>query len=1571
LLLSDYFQATLLASTTGSPDFSRFSSTVAMNNAGDIAYLSTKSSQNIQQVLLRTADGQAHNATPLLPDGSRLQFDSFALSDHDVLTAKSGDQVWQWSGLAPAGAKTLYAGDTAGPAASVIRWTAVPNGGTTERFVITYQDPDGVDYSSVTAARITLTHSQSSPISAQLERAVSSADRRAVSAYYSVGLPAGNTGGWSVQIPARSIADLSVSLDPAEIQAHARNWTASQSLGMSGEPVTAGDLVINASSILVSGANDFDSLGIGQQLQRVFKLHNDSTQDIDLTKSSLQITGSKDFSATTDLKGMLSAGGDLDVTVTYRPKAAGRVFSSISVAGFYFQVAGTGVPATVKVNPITYQGLRGLAFASLAASSQGRAAFFADVNNSDPARASRSAIETPAFNQVGSLHAAAVNLTEQTISLDASGKVLVTPGGWPGAAANAQLSPILLFPSDLSTTVTLANQSRFDDLGVGMISDDGRAVVFVGNLKSSVAASEKSAFGAAGRGLFICFSPSGGSPSSYSKAAKLIGSSDDYGYDPGESWFDLPKDSSSIGGDNQVTPNETSGGIGFGPHVNTLGVHMSLSSKLGQSPSTLQVYLTDGPLFNVIVHMLWDPSSGLATPKFVTADPQDVSVDAGQMGTPVQGISIPSFFPDDYTTGVMNNAGTIVELGQLSNRSITDHTTDMVMLNILRRPLLFIPGIAGSFPAGVLNNPAGSTFDAWLMRLGGSKSSGGVTPDTLAMDPLTGAYDNLTQTLLASGYVLNKDLFLVPYDWRLPLINLNQSMSASDVASDTYAYGINYLGYWLRKAQEMWISTYHVPLDMVDIVAHSMGGLLARAYIQGTAAGRQYDSDPSHILPAVNHLTMIATPNRGASKVFNILHDNWIFDPTYQLILSAITNLAYQNVLNGTPLIGPDNSALLTKAQLESNPALSAVTFIQTYLAGALALLPSYNFRMIGSQQVEKPPGNNSDYSKPDPFPVLNKLLFQLNGGDYLNDDTKGPPGGTALDDLFGSASVTMLYSDQLSTGTFDQVENGPSNDVAAQIFNMASDFSRGGHTGETWYKDIATTSAKQPWGALGQEGGGDGTVPTTSAIGLFVGRAIFEARSGFHESNAAVYDIAPGPGSSGDGAYDHVGLVSNRAAQQRVLLSLGMPALKSAAHTGGKGPILDVLDAPNLGRKVLVVTHKRVVPRAILSGIVQPIALSIGDAGNKIIYFIIGPPSGSASPAAAAPAAKLDVTLTGSGSSYFAHINLFDSNGSAVGATSNGSLAANAVMTLHILPVPADAGTINGVLFSDQNDDGTRQATEPVLAGYRVFIDTNSDGVFQSSELSSVSDASGKFSFKGLTAGTYLIGLAPVTGWRPTGPNNGFIPVTINSNQTVSTTLGATQKGRIAGTVFADSNSNGRHDSGEGGVVNIPLFLDLNHNGRLDSGEPFTLTDASGNYLFKNLAAGTYHVTVIPPTGQKINLLGGVSKDVTVVADFTSNGPAYPLIAASGGGVAAPTGVMINGAGLGVLIITWNPVAAATNYIVERSTDNKTFTRMTVTSIQYYIDQTVTFGTRYYYRVYAANGIATSSASTTVSAVA
>lgn len=140
--------------------------------------------------------------------------------------------------------------------------------------------------------------------------------------------------------------------------------------------------------------------------------------------------------------------------------------------------------------------------------------------------------------------------------------------------------------------------------------------------------------------------------------------------------------------------------------------------------------------------------------------------------------------------------------------------------NVLYRPWLnFDP---------TLESPPEQTIDPVIIIPGimGSAYKNG----ELIIDPILHTYDDLIATLIANGYVEGVDLFTFPYEWR-----------------DSNVFSANLLDDKIDEVKSV------CDCDKVDIVAHSMGGLVARSYVQSA----DYDAD-------VDQLIFLGVPHNGA-----------------------------------------------------------------------------------------------------------------------------------------------------------------------------------------------------------------------------------------------------------------------------------------------------------------------------------------------------------------------------------------------------------------------------------------------------------------------------------------------------------------------------------------------------------------------------------------------------------------------------------------------------------------------------------------------------------------------------------
>jgi pimeloyl-ACP methyl ester carboxylesterase len=130
--------------------------------------------------------------------------------------------------------------------------------------------------------------------------------------------------------------------------------------------------------------------------------------------------------------------------------------------------------------------------------------------------------------------------------------------------------------------------------------------------------------------------------------------------------------------------------------------------------------------------------------------------------------------------------------------------SDWATTEYFRDPVIIVPGILGSWEK-----------DGKLM-----------------LDPILHTYDDLSKGLQKNGYFADSRLFALPYDWRDSNVETARLLKAK----------IEEI-----KKKEHW--------PKVDIVAHSMGGLVAREYIEGD----DYRDD-------IDQLITLGTPHNGAPE---------------------------------------------------------------------------------------------------------------------------------------------------------------------------------------------------------------------------------------------------------------------------------------------------------------------------------------------------------------------------------------------------------------------------------------------------------------------------------------------------------------------------------------------------------------------------------------------------------------------------------------------------------------------------------------------------------------------------------
>ena len=193
----------------------------------------------------------------------------------------------------------------------------------------------------------------------------------------------------------------------------------------------------------------------------------------------------------------------------------------------------------------------------------------------------------------------------------------------------------------------------------------------------------------------------------------------------------------------------------------------------------------------------------------------------------------------------------------------------------------------------------------------------------------------------------------------------------------------------------------------------------------------------------------------------------------------------------------------------------------------------------------------------------------------------------------------------------------------------------------------------------------------------------------------------------------------------------------------------------------------------------------------------------------------------------------------------------------------------VYGNIWWDVNGNATQGAGDTGLSGFTVqrWSDPNGDGNPADGTLQSTTttDTNGNYSFSGLAAGSYVIVVVPPTllnnVWTETvestggtGSLNNQIPVTVAAGAISGAhSFGYTQSSTstIGDTLYFDLDSDGLQDATEDGIPNVTVWLytDVDRDGTIDDGVDTIyatdVSDASGNYLFSAVPAGSYVVKV------------------------------------------------------------------------------------------------------------------------------
>jgi len=178
-------------------------------------------------------------------------------------------------------------------------------------------------------------------------------------------------------------------------------------------------------------------------------------------------------------------------------------------------------------------------------------------------------------------------------------------------------------------------------------------------------------------------------------------------------------------------------------------------------------------------------------------------------------------------------------------------------------------------------------------------------------------------------------------------------------------------------------------------------------------------------------------------------------------------------------------------------------------------------------------------------------------------------------------------------------------------------------------------------------------------------------------------------------------------------------------------------------------------------------------------------------------------------------------------------------------LSYPA-TGTIKGTIFNDVNGDNIQEASEPPLAGWTVFLDSNDNGVLDPGEMSVNANVEGDYVFNDVPAGTYHVDEILQPGWLAI--SKATRTATITGGATVTRNFASALPATISGTVLGEF-TRGRYQELTP-LAGWTVYVDSNDNGELDAGELSTTTDPLGRFSFAGLLPGTYVIRVVAPSG-------------------------------------------------------------------------------------------------------------------------
>ena len=221
-----------------------------------------------------------------------------------------------------------------------------------------------------------------------------------------------------------------------------------------------------------------------------------------------------------------------------------------------------------------------------------------------------------------------------------------------------------------------------------------------------------------------------------------------------------------------------------------------------------------------------------------------------------------------------------------------------------------------------------------------------------------------------------------------------------------------------------------------------------------------------------------------------------------------------------------------------------------------------------------------------------------------------------------------------------------------------------------------------------------------------------------------------------------------------------------------------------------------------------------------------------------------------------------------------------------------SNLGSIGNTVWFDENGDGNIDSNEQGLEGATVTLDPGTPND-SSDDLTTTTDANGNYLFTNLVMGHYIISVdvSTVTGGLPAGNTPADLIQTYDYDSVGTQNYSAINLaqaednldqdfgykannglGSIGDTVWFDTDGDAILDTGEPRLEGATVTLDPGTPGN-SSDDVTTTTDANGFYLFTDLPAGTYTITLDVTTITNGIPSGKTPADLIQTFDFDSVG--------------------------------------------------------------------------------------------------